>query len=251
MKTVHRASRDDERATAATFALQAAGPTWLVVEKPCGMSVHNDPGRDLCSRVSQAIDAGRLPLASGAGAVRAVHRLDRETSGLVLLAVDADTAAFFGRQFARGQVAKRYLALVHGSLSADAPSLSRGAWTWPLAKAAGGRKDPMGRGVRQDCTTRWQILDTSRHYTLLGCDPATGRKHQIRRHARLAGHAVVGDRRYGSIRSLRFLSTRCGFNRLGLHGHELTLQLPGDSGTATFRSAGLPEPLQRLLEDDR
>lgn len=238
--------------SAPPFTLLAAGPTWMVVEKPSGMSIHNDPGRDLCSRVKAALKDGRIPgVDPHTGDVRAVHRLDRDTSGVVLLAGDAVTAAFFGDQFARRQVGKGYLALVHGRPTAPGEDAQQGEWRWELTASAGGRKDPAGRGRRQACKTRWRILDTSRRYTLLACEPLSGRKHQIRRHARLAGHAVVGDRRYGSPRSVRFLADRCGFDRLGLHAHVLSVRLPGDADRTTFTSGGLPASMRRLLASDR
>jgi 23S rRNA-/tRNA-specific pseudouridylate synthase len=120
-----------------------------------------------------------------------------------------------------------------------------------LTADAAGRNDPMGKGKRMPCITRWRILDYSRHYTLIDCEPLTGRKHQIRRHAKLAGHPVVGDRRYGSARSLAYLRQHRGFNRLGLHAHALTLRLPGESRTTTFHSGGLPQAMRQLLEMDR
>ena len=233
---------------AAPIAIVEQGPSWLVVEKPCGMSVHNDPGSDLCSMIAGAMKAGRVgSTALKNPRIHPVHRLDRDTSGLVILATDAATCAFLSAQFVDRQVGKTYLVLVHGAPS-DA---SAGEWTWPLTDRAGGRKDPAGRGKRLACTTRWRMVAQSGHYALLECDLLSGRKHQIRRHARLSGHAVVGDRRYGSTRSVRFLADRCGFNRLGLHAHALSIRLPGSPHKTTFSSGGLPQAMQALLESDR
>ena len=236
----------------ARIPVVACGTRWLVVEKPCGMSIHNDPGGDLCSLVMAAVRAARLPaVGQNFSAIHAAHRLDRDTSGVVMLAGDPETLAFFGAQFAARAVQKHYLAVVHGRLEGPCADEDGVDWNWPLTAAAAGRNDPMGRGKRNPCITRWRILAHSLHYSLVECEPLTGRKHQIRRHAKLAGHPVVGDRRYGSIRSLAYLRRHHNFNRLGLHAHALTLCLPGETGTTTFQSGGLPEAMRRLLDMDR
>jgi 23S rRNA-/tRNA-specific pseudouridylate synthase len=223
-----------------------------VVDKPCGMSIHNDPGSDLCSLALAAMRAGRLPaMGQEILALHAAHRLDRDTSGIVMLAGDPETLAFFGGQFTAKAVHKLYLAVVHGRLEGPPADQDRIDWSWPLTKAAAGRNDPLGKGNRIPCTTRWRTLAHSLHYSLVECQPLTGRKHQIRRHAKLAGHPVVGDRRYGSARSLAYLRRHHDFNRLGLHAHILTLRLPGNTGTTTFQSGGLPEAMRQLLETDR
>lgn len=230
----------------------ACGPRWLVVDKPCGMSIHNDPGRDLCSLALAAVRAGRLPAVDrDLPALHAAHRIDRDTSGIVLLAGDPETLAFFGGQFAERAVGKCYLAVLHGTLEGPVPGRGWIDWHWPLTAAAGGRNDPVGRGPKIPCHTRLRVLEHSARYCLIECEPLTGRKHQIRRHAKLAGHPVVGDPRYGSTRSLAYLRRHCGFERLGLHAHALTLRLPGEDDTITFRSNGLPRVMRQLLETDR
>lgn len=230
----------------------ASDARWLVVDKPCGMSIHNDPGVDLCSVVLAAVRAGHLPaMGADLSAVHAIHRLDRETSGIVLLAGDSQTLAFFCGQFAAKTVGKQYLALVHGHPLGHAEAPDRGEWNWPLTHTAAGRNDPMGQGKRRPCTTRWRILERSPHYSLIECEPLTGRRHQIRRHAKLAGHPVVGDRRYGSVRSLAYLSRYREFNCLGLHARALAIRLPGEATTTTFQSQAMPEAMQLLLKHDR
>ena len=230
----------------------ACGSRWLVVDKPCGTSIHNDPGGDLCSLVLTAVRAGGLPaVGHDVPAIHAAHRIDRDTSGIVLLAGDPETLAYFGRQFAVKAARKRYLAVVHGRLEGPSDEQGRVDWSWPLTAAAAGRNDPMGKGKRIPCTTRWRTLSHSLHYSLVECEPLSGRTHQIRRHAKLAGHPIVGDRRYGSGRSLAYLRRHHHFNRLGLHAHALTLCLPGETVTTTFQSGGLPEAMRQLLEMDR
>lgn len=230
----------------------ACGPGWLVVDKPCGMSVHNDPGGDLCSVALAAVRAGRLPgVGHDVTAIHAAHRIDRDTSGIVLLAGDSKTLACFGGQFSARTVHKRYLALVHGPCRVGTGHPAWHSWNWPLTGGAAGRNDPMGKGPRNPCITRWRPLVHSLHYSLIECELLTGRKHQIRRHAKLAGNPVVGDRRYGSARSLAYLRRHHDFNRMGLHAHSLTLRLPGDAHPTRLQSGGLPEAMRMLLEEDR
>jgi len=79
----------------------------------------------------------------------------------------------------------------------------------------------------------------------------TGRKHQIRRHARIAGHAVVGDARYGTSRSLKFLREEMGFIRLAPHSFSLQVQLPGAAAPQVFQSPAILSEILRLLEEDQ
>lgn len=229
----------------------SAGPGWLVVDKPGGMSVHNDPGRDLCSLAQvllgrDAALAQRTGFIAGAG-VHAPHRLDRDTSGLVVLCCAPGTLRFYGRAFQSGQVGKCYLAVVHGRLAAPG---GMGAWSFPLARSGAGRSDPAGRGRRDASCTMFQAIGHSPHYTLAACFPRTGRRHQIRRHAKMAGHPVVGDRRYGSARSLRHLREQDGLTRLGLHAYGLDLPLPSPPERRAVFSPAMPPELVQLLAAD-
>ncbi|MBN2427004.1 MAG: RNA pseudouridine synthase [Deltaproteobacteria bacterium] len=230
----------------------ASEPGWLVVDKACDVSVHNEPGRDLVSLVRDRLEGDpeltqRLAYKKGA-TISPVHRLDRETSGVMLLGVDPETVRWFSRQFEERCISKEYVAVVHGcfeeSIGAEL------VWDRPLAPAAGGRDNPAGRGRKVPCTTRVQILDQSPHYTLIACTLVTGRKHQIRRHAKLAGHPVLGDSRYGSKRAVEVVRTRHGFSRLALHSRSLELELPGTRQNRRFESAIPPEFL-RIMEEDR
>ncbi|MFZ2807865.1 MAG: RNA pseudouridine synthase, partial [Desulfosalsimonadaceae bacterium] len=236
----------------------AAGRGWLAVDKPAGMSVHNAPGEDLCSLVSQGIRQQaelldqigiRPPGAEGGADVNPVHRLDRETSGVILLSTDPACFRFFSQQFNDRLVRKTYVALVHGRL--EAPEDAWGMWQWPLSKTAGGRTHPQGPSPRQPSRTKYRAMDHSAHYTLVEIELLTGRTHQIRRHAKLAGHPVVGDARYGSDRAIKFLKDHCGFDRLALHAQTLILQLPGEKEQTPVETQKIPDPMQLLFENDR
>ncbi len=216
------------------------GAGWLAVDKPAGISVHNDPDRDLISRLRQEQKIRDL--------LQPVHRLDKETSGVLLLATGAETLAQLAKIFRSRHIRKRYLALVHGEFQETA-----GSWTYPLTKAAAGRAQPAGRGKKLPARTRYSVKDQSPHYTLLDIELGTGRTHQIRRHAKLSGHPVVGDPRYGSPRALAFVREQKGFVRMGLHSAGLTLTLPGRGGgpvEQTLASPELPREMGELLAQD-
>ena len=231
----------------------ASGKGWLAVDKPAGMSIHNDPGKDLCAQVPLLLQAqATLRKATGLNTgdrLHAAHRLDRETSGVILLVGDRSVLSHFTAQFEARTVDKRYVAILNGNLPGKEGPDAWHAWKWSLTKTPGGRKNPRGKGPRKACTTLVRPLGHSDHYTLVECRLLTGRKHQIRRHARQAGHFVVGDSRYGSKRALKFLRDNLGFKRLGLHSFRLEIALP-DGSPVVIRSAGMPTDMQRLLDGD-
>lgn len=210
------------------------GDGWIGVDKPHGMSVHNDPGRDVISILTRRLNRPEV--------LQPVHRLDRDTSGVLLVATTPPVLKKLSACFQTGTVSKTYLALVHGHFE----DTGQGIWTFPLSKQAGGRQNPGGSGKKVAASTRYEILDQSPHYTLLRICLDTGRKHQIRRHARMAGHPVVGDQRYGSVRALKFLSENRGFRRLGLHAAGLEIpDIP-----LTLSSPGLPGEIDALFRQD-
>ncbi len=231
--------------------IRAAGNGWICAEKPWGVSVHNHPGKDLVSLLASQLADDPDPLKTGReirqGVLQPVHRLDRETSGLLLLARTQEALVRLSDKFVRGKVKKRYLALVHGSVGSNRKTAL--SWEMPLAKQAGGRTNPAGRGKKVRAVTRCRVLDESRHYTLLEIDLLTGRKHQIRRHAKLAGHPVTGDKRYGSKRSIKFLTERCGYHRMGLHAFRLEFTDKGDKIIITA-SQKIPESIKALFVKD-
>ena len=232
----------------------AMGKGWLVVDKPAGMSVHNEPGRDLCSLVSAFVEKEEV-LRERTGmdpdfGVSLVHRLDKETSGLILLALTRVTLRFFSKQFESRQVRKRYIAILHGRLETPEGSGSWGTWSWALAGTAGGRHNPEGTGRLQESRTRYRVLDHSAHYTMVEVDLLSGRTHQIRRHAKLSGHPVIGDVRYGSTRAANYLRRNHAFDRLGLHAHALTILLPGGKEPTTVETAAIPRQMLDLFQED-
>lgn len=216
------------------------------------MSVHNLPGRDVCSLMGaflakEATTGRKIGFHSDFG-VNAVHRLDKQTSGVMLLAVNRETFRHFADLFTSNKVVKYYQALLHGRLG-DVDAQGRwSAWHWPMTQQAAGRSNIAGAGARVEALTEFRILRSISQYTLIECRLHTGRTHQIRRHAALSGHAVMGDRRYGTSRAHRHIDRQYGFTRLALHAVRLSLTLPGSSEPTSF-STHLPQAVVHLMEE--
>jgi tRNA pseudouridine65 synthase len=165
--------------------------------------------------------------------VRAVHRLDRATSGVLLFALDREAAAALGRQFAEGRVRKRYRAVVRG-WTAKAGTIDR-----PLQR---------NRGASQSATTHYRCLGRTElpvpvpphataRYSLVEAMPETGRRHQIRRHFNGIAHPVIGDVNHGDRRHNRVFRARYGCHRLLLHAEELQFRHPDDDRPIVVRCA--------------
>lgn len=230
------------------------GKGWLAVDKPAGITVHNESGRDLCSMASAFIQketAIRKNLDRDRDfGVNPVHRLDKDTSGVVLLALTREAFRFLSTQFELRQVKKRYIAILHGFLEKPEGNSPWVTWSWPLAKNAGGRQNPEGAGQRQDARTMCRVIEHSPHYTMVEIELLSGRTHQIRRHAKLAGHPVVGDARYGSARAINFIKRNCGFDRFALHARSITVQLPGGKEPQTIGAPIIPDKMRDLFQND-
>jgi tRNA pseudouridine32 synthase/23S rRNA pseudouridine746 synthase len=173
-----------------TPAVLATGKTWLVIDKPAGLAVHPGP------RTPESLEDLLPALAQHGVPPQPVHRLDRDTSGCLLLARRASALRTLSQAFATGKVTKRYWALVEGELPAEGGRIDA-----PLAKRssrAGGWRmvaDPTG----QAAATRWRRIGTAGALSVVEFSPETGRTHQIRVHATLlgAGTAILGDPVYG------------------------------------------------------
>jgi 23S rRNA pseudouridine1911/1915/1917 synthase len=213
----------------------------LVVNKPASMVVHPAHGHSRGTLVNALL--GRYPdlAASDAGRPGIVHRLDRDTSGLIVVAKTEMALESLRRQFQGRQVHKTYLALVHGR-----PPAPEG-----IVEAALGRDPrqrqrmavlPGGRAAR----THYRLLEELGDYSLLVVSPETGRTHQIRVHLAWLGVPVAGDNVYGRQRGARRASQALGLERQFLHAWRLSFERPGGQGTLALE-APLPEELERVL----
>jgi 23S rRNA pseudouridine1911/1915/1917 synthase len=164
---------------------RAAG--WLAVDKPPGIPVHpvNSVRENSLIRV--------LRRQEGCEGLRLVHRLDRETSGVLLVAEDAGTSSRLSQAFMQGRVHKEYLALVDGVVAQD-----RGRIELPIGDAEDSAiYTKRGAGQGQPALTEWEVEYRLADRTLLRLFPRTGRRHQLRVHLAAIGHPIRGDILYG------------------------------------------------------
>lgn len=193
----------------------------LVVAKPAGLVVHPGAGHHGDTLVD-ALRAAAVPLAPGTGPERPgiVHRLDRDTSGLLVVASTAAARDGLIDQLRARTVERRYLALVRGTMpstvgTVDAPIGRHPTDRQRFACVEGGRA----------ARTHWRVLDSTvdGRVSLLECRLETGRTHQIRVHLQAVGHPVLGDDRYGDTTAL---ATDVGIPRLALHAAVLGFEHP-------------------------
>jgi 23S rRNA pseudouridine1911/1915/1917 synthase len=213
----------------------------LIVDKPAGLVVHPSPGHSDDTLVNALLARGGPETFGGIAGVRRpgiVHRLDRDTSGLLMVARhDAAQASIMAQLKAR-RVKKTYQALVQGSVSAavgriEAPIGRDPKHRTKMAVVTNGRPSVTGYRVRE------RFAD----WTLLDLDLVTGRTHQIRVHLEAIGHPVAGDPVYGTGTSRR---GPAGLHRLFLHAWRLELTSPSD-GHLIRATAPLPPELETVL----
>ena len=206
----------------------------IVVDKPSGMVVH--PGSGLPWGIIDAVRQIRPNKR-----VELVHRIDRETSGCLVLACSADALRTLTEQFRKGEVGKRYLCLMNGAMKDDVTEVRA-----PIAAGRRGGEKHMGVDESgRDAVTRFTRLEQYNGACFAQAEILTGRTHQIRVHAHHIGVPLAGDRKYGSDEDNRGWRAR-GLKRLFLHAAELEFASP--SGERLSFNAPLPEDLQDVLD---
>jgi 23S rRNA pseudouridine1911/1915/1917 synthase len=211
----------------------------MVVNKPAGMVVHPSAGHGSGTLVHAAL-AHAPDIVGIGGELRpgVVHRLDRDTSGIILLAKNDQAHRFLQDQFRLRKTVKRYIALVDGS-----PPTPSGRIEAPIGRDVVHRKlmTVTSASKGREAVSEYYTLEIFREHTLLEVHPLTGRTHQIRLHLKFIGCPVAGDRVYGNKHS-----TIPG-NRHFLHAAQLTILLPVEANPRTFEAA-LPVELEEVLE---
>jgi 23S rRNA pseudouridine955/2504/2580 synthase len=216
---------------------------WMMaVDKPSGMAVHTGSGITGGTLVDY-VRAYLGPRAVRNGfAASPAHRLDRDTSGVILVAVRRPAMVHFTEVFTEGRATKRYLTLVKGRM----PRAS-GRIDLPLSEHQQTAASKAVRGVKmQQAVTRWQVVKQGGEAALLACTIETGRTHQIRRHLAALGHPVAGDKKYGDFAFNREAKARWGLKRLFLHSGSIQFPHPED-GRSVHLESPLPEELRDVL----
>jgi 23S rRNA pseudouridine955/2504/2580 synthase len=208
----------------------------LVIDKPAGFAVHGGSSISL-----GVIEALRL-LRPTSKDLELAHRLDRGTSGCLLLAKRRSTLRVVHELLREGQVDKRYLALVKGRWAEGNTEIEAPLVTRRVGGEARVKVDPSGKEARSTFRTLDRFGKTA---TLLEVSIDTGRTHQIRVHAAHAGHPVAGDERYGDKDCNDDLKS-FGLSRMFLHAHSLSFDWP-DGGEPFSVSAPLPDDLKAVL----
>lgn len=226
----------------------------LVIEKPANMTVHPS-GRHLVDTLIQRVHAryGAGFELEKAGAPRLCHRLDRETSGLVIVGRTPFAHADVQQQFERREVEKEYLVIVRGVPDRDA-----GIVDYPIGQARASSVDlKMAIAIDgQTCRTGWRVIERRRGCSLVACELFTGRQHQIRVHMAAIGHPVVGDKLYGDDDSMfeRGLEgaltaedlRQLGMTRQALHNHRVAFRSPV-TGQLVEVISPLPDDMRAYL----
>ena len=215
----------------------------LVVAKPAGLVVHPGPGHPTGTLVNALLGRAQTPLSAGGGAADRpgiVHRLDKDTSGLLLVAKDDATHLALARELAAHRVERRYLALVQGRLPGGTGTVDAPVGRHPRDRK---RMAVVATGGRQ-AVTHWRVLETFPAVQLVEATLETGRTHQVRVHLASLRHPLAGDRTYGADPTL---AARLGLTRPFLHAWRLAFDHPGD-GTRVELTEPLPPDLQSVLD---
>jgi len=207
-----------------------------VIDKPAGMVVHPAYGHRSGTLVNAVL--ARWPsIAAWGEPERAgiVHRLDKETSGVIVVAKTPEVLEALRALFKERAVEKRYLALVEG-----APDTPDGIIDAPIGRDPNQRKRMAVARAGREAVTEFHVIEQYDEFSLVEVFPKTGRTHQIRVHLAFIGHPVVGDTVYGRRRQ------RIRMKRHFLHAAAISFPLPG-SGEVVTVEAPLPVPLQDIL----
>ncbi len=207
----------------------------IVVNKPQGMVVHPAPGHPDHTLVNALLYHSPLSTINGEFRPGIVHRIDKDTSGLLMVAKNDMAHRSLAAQLKAKTNEREYVALVHGVIKED-----RGTIDAPLGRS---RKDRKKQAVVADgrhAVTHFKVLKRYRHYTLVSCHLETGRTHQIRVHMKYIGHPLAGDPLYGPRKTLP------GHGQY-LHARLLGFKHPRTGKQMTF-TAPLPDYFRQMLD---
>jgi 23S rRNA pseudouridine1911/1915/1917 synthase len=232
----------------------------IVVNKPPGLVVHPAPGHYTGTLVNGLLH--HCPDLKGIGGeIRPgiVHRLDKDTSGVLVVAKNASTLNHLAEQFKSRTIRKTYLAVVHGEMDGEQGHIALPIGRHPVARKRmavmeNSHRHRRGAGKSREAETRWVVRERLTNATWLELHPKTGRTHQIRVHCAAMGHPIVGDALYGRSRmgkgsasskeAIRHLRS---VQRQMLHAWKLRFVHPVSGKTITFK-APIPDDMRALTD---
>lgn len=223
----------------------------LAVNKPAGIAVHSDGRTDEQTLSDWVLEThpeirgvGEAIKLSHGGEIEKhgiVHRLDRDTSGVMVIAKNQDAFLFLKKQFQERQVKKTYRAIVYGRMKEEA-----GVIDTPIGKSRGDFRqwsaEKNARGKLREATTEYKVVTTTPEYSYVELFPKTGRTHQIRVHLKSIGHPVICDKLYAGKRL-------CPghLSRMALHAYSISITSPG--GALLTIDAPPPEDFETTLAE--
>ena len=219
--------------------------SFCVLEKPAGMVTHAGDAIRGGTLAELAVERwGPLPDAQGEQRPGIVHRLDAETSGLIVIARSEPAAAALMAQFKQRQIEKTYLAIVHGDPRFDSEWIDADI---TRSDRSHDRMAAVEQGEGRSAETYYEVLERWGRFALLRCQPKTGRTHQIRVHLAHVGHPVAHDRLYRGRRKLELPGGAPALERHALHAAGLSFAHPESGAPIAFESA-LPADMQAFVD---
>ena len=249
---IHLPPPDDPQALpqAIPLAVVHEDPHLIVIDKPAGLVVHPAAGNREGTLVNALLHhcAGQLSGIGGVARPGIVHRIDKDTSGLLVAAKTDAAHRGLARQFADHSIERAYLAIVNGH-----PAPPQGTITGRIGRSERNRKKmatlPDGSTRGKHAITRYKVLERLEGCALVECRLETGRTHQVRVHLSSIGHALLGDSLYGRAgANVRPALARLGFARQALHAAVLGFVHPA-SGAAVRFTSDLPVDMRRLIDE--
>lgn len=207
----------------------------IVINKPQGMVVHPAPGHDDHTLVNALLYHCPLSTINGTFRPGIVHRIDKDTSGLLMVAKNDKAHRFLAEQLKDKTNIREYVALVHGRIAEDEGTINA-----PIGRSLKDRKKQAVVKDGRNAVTHFEVLKRYRDYTLVKCILETGRTHQIRVHMKYIGHPLVGDPLYGPKKTIKE-------NGQFLHAGKLGFVHP-TTGKLLIFEAPLPKIFQECLE---
>ncbi|WP_270412871.1 RluA family pseudouridine synthase [Ligilactobacillus ruminis] len=207
----------------------------IVINKPQGMVVHPAPGHDEHTLVNALLYHCPLSTINGTFRPGIVHRIDKDTSGLLMVAKNDKAHRSLAKQLKDKTNIREYVALVHGRIAEDEGTINA-----PIGRSLKDRKKQAVVKDGRNAVTHFEVLKRYRDYTLVKCILETGRTHQIRVHMKYIGHTLVGDPLYGPKKTIKG-------NGQFLHAGKLGFVHPTTEKLLIFE-APLPKIFQECLE---